>query len=106
MNAGGDYLLQPHSVQVVRGLGLLGNGADPVSRVLALDDPVEAQDILRDEERRRLHEIRQIVLAATNNVPIRVGDVVSPGRPGNPPKRRFRIRRDRRLRKPDWAKSA
>ncbi len=76
LNAGGDYLLQPHSVQVVRGLGLLGNGADPAARVLALEDPEEACDILRSEERQRLHEIRQIVLAATNNVPIRVGDVV------------------------------
>lgn len=79
LNAGGDYLLQPHSVQVVRGLGLLGGGADPVARVLALDDPVRAKEILHEEEHRRLHEMRQIVLAATNNVPIRVGDVVYAG---------------------------
>lgn len=80
VNAGGDYLLQPHSVQVVRGLGLLGNGSDPVNLVRSIEDPIQARDILRAEERRRLHEIRQIVLAATNNVPIRVGDVVYGGR--------------------------
>lgn len=79
MNAGGDYLLQPHSVQVVRGLGLLGDGADPVAKVLSLKDPAAARDILRAEERRRLHEIRQITLAATNNVPIRIGDIVDGG---------------------------
>lgn len=79
MNAGGDYLLQPHSVQVVRGLGLLGDGVDPAAKVLSLKDPQEARDILRAEERRRLHEIRQITLATTNNVPIRVGDIVDGG---------------------------
>ena len=31
------------------------------------------------EEQRRLQEIRQIVLATTNNTPIRVGDVVDGG---------------------------
>ena len=79
MNAGGDYLLQPHSVQVVRGLGLLGDGVDPAARTLAMKDPLAARDILRAEEQRRLHEIRQIVLATTNNVPIRVGDIVQGG---------------------------
>lgn len=79
MNAGGDYLVQPHSVQVVRGLGLLGDGVDPVSRALPEKDPARARDILRTEVRRRLHEIRQITLATTNNVPIRVGDIVEGG---------------------------
>ena len=79
LNAGGDYLMQPHSVQVVRGLGMIGDGVDPVTRTLILKDPLAARDILRAEEQRRLHEIRQIVLATTNNVPIRVGDVVEGG---------------------------
>lgn len=79
LNAGGDYLMQPHSVQVVRGLGLIGDGVDPVTRTLTLNDPLAARDIVRAEEQRRLHEIRQIVLATTNNVPIRVGDVVEGG---------------------------
>src|SRR5947207_11234264 len=79
-NAGGDYLFQPQSVQVVRGLGLLGDGVDPAMQVLTETDPMLSRDHLRGEEQRRLNEIRQIVLATTNNVPIRVGDVVDGGR--------------------------
>ncbi len=79
MNAGGDYLLQPQSVQVVRGLGLIGDGVDPVSQVITLKDPSEAGQRIRDEESKRLNEIRQIVLATTNNVPIRIGDIVEGG---------------------------
>ena len=78
-NAGGDYLFQPQSVQVVRGLGLIGDGADPVLQVLPMDDSVQARAYLRAEEQRRLKEIREIVLATTNNIPIRVGDVVDGG---------------------------
>lgn len=80
LNAGGDYLQQPQSVQVVRGLGLFGDGADPVVQTLTMKDPIEAQKMLRAQEQQRLHEIRQVVLAATNNVPIRVGDVVEGGK--------------------------
>ncbi len=80
LNAGGDYLLQPQSVQVVRGLGLLGDGVDPVVRAVTDATPEAARDRLRAEAARRLHEIRQIVLAATNNVPIRIGDVVDGGK--------------------------
>ncbi len=79
MNAGGDYLLQPQSVQVVRGLGLIGDGVDPVSQVITLKDPSEASQRIRIEEAKRLNEIRQIVLATTNNVPIRIGDIVEGG---------------------------
>lgn len=82
LNAGGDYLLQPQSVQVVRGLGLFGDGNDPVVSILTETDPVKARDQLRSHEQQRLHEIRQVVLAATNNVPIRVGDVVEGGKIG------------------------
>lgn len=82
LNAGGDYLLQPHSVQVVRGLGLLGDGSDPVAHALTLQDPISASDSIRYEEQKRLKEIRQIVLAATNNQPIRVDDVVEGGKLG------------------------
>jgi cobalt-zinc-cadmium resistance protein CzcA len=78
-NAGGDYLFQPQSVQVVRGLGLIGDGVDPMVKAMSLTDPFAARDYLRSEEQRRLTEIRQIVLATTNNVPIRVGDVVDGG---------------------------
>jgi cobalt-zinc-cadmium resistance protein CzcA len=80
-NAGGDYLFQPQSVQVVRGLGLIGDGVDPISQVIPMDEHqyMEARDHLRSEEQRRLKEIREIVLATTNNIPIRVGDVVDGG---------------------------
>lgn len=79
-NAGGDYLILPQSVQVVRGLGLLGDGTDPTARACLKSTPLEARDFLRSEELRRLHDIRQIVLATTNNIPVRVGDVVDGGR--------------------------
>ncbi len=81
-NAGGDYLLQPHSVQVVRGLGLLGDGVDPVVAAGKNLDPVKARDYVREEESKRLREIREIVLASTNNTPVRVADVVEGGRTG------------------------
>lgn len=79
-NAGGDYLLQPHTVKAVRGLGLLGGGQDPFVKVHGLRDPAEARRFLRSEEARRANEIRDIVLAATNNVPIHVGEIVEGGR--------------------------
>src|SRR5207237_4956790 len=78
-NAGGDYLFQPQSVQVVRGLGLIGDGVDPMLQAFAITGHAQARDHLRLEEHRRLKEIREIVLATTNNVPIRVGDVVDGG---------------------------
>ncbi len=77
-NAGGDYLIQPHAAQVVRGLGLLGRGQDPFITV-PQHDPAAARDYLRAQEQVRLREIRQIVLAATNNVPVRVSHVVEGG---------------------------
>jgi len=41
---------------------------------------------LRAEENRRIHEIRQIVIASNNNVPIKIGDIVAGGPlgPGEP----------------------
>ncbi|MFO0893094.1 MAG: efflux RND transporter permease subunit [Isosphaeraceae bacterium] len=78
-NVGGDYLVQGDTVQVVRGLGLIGQGQDPAQTALAVTDPLEARDQLRAGERRRIHEIRQIVLASTNNVPVRVEDVIDGG---------------------------
>src|SRR3954471_10193718 len=60
-NVGGDYLVQGDTVQVVRGLGLIGQGRAPTQAVLGLTDPEKARDHLRAEERRRIREIRQIV---------------------------------------------
>jgi cobalt-zinc-cadmium resistance protein CzcA len=76
-NVGGAYLNQGETVQAVRGIGLIGFGKDPLERTLAMSSPEVAADYLRDEEIRRLHEIRQIVLTATNNVPIRIDNIVT-----------------------------
>ncbi len=78
-NVSGDYLVLGESVAVVRGLGLIGRGRDPLQRVLQMDSATEAAKYIRDEEQRRLREIRQIVLASTNNLPVRVDDVVEGG---------------------------
>src|SRR5262249_5226926 len=51
----------------------------PMQRVAALDNPREAVAYLRREEERRLEEIRGIVIASVNNVPVRVEDVVEGG---------------------------
>ena len=54
-------------------------GQDPIETAMGMKDPVAARDYLRAEEERRLREIRQIVLSATNNVPVRIDDVVEGG---------------------------
>lgn len=79
-NVGGDYMVQGESAQAVRGLGLIGGGRDPTLAVLQLTNPFDARDLLRAEDRARLRDIRRIVLATTNNVPIRVDEVVDGGR--------------------------
>ncbi|MCE9607080.1 MAG: efflux RND transporter permease subunit [Planctomycetia bacterium] len=79
-NAGGDYLMLGETVQAVRGLGLIGGGQDPVRTVLNWSDPLRAANLLRSEEDRRLNEIRRIVLASNNNIPVRIGEVVEGGR--------------------------
>jgi cobalt-zinc-cadmium resistance protein CzcA len=78
-NISGDYLVQGETAAVVRGLGLLGRGRDPMQKILSMSDPSDARDYLRREDQRRLQEIRQIVISSTNNVPVRVGDVVEGG---------------------------
>jgi cobalt-zinc-cadmium resistance protein CzcA len=79
-NVGGDYVIRGPSAQVVRSLGLLGGGQDPVEKVLGMKDPIHARNYLRTEEERRTREIREIGLASTNNVAVHVGDVVEGGR--------------------------
>ena len=78
-NVGGDFVIQGPTVQAVRGLGLLGGGLDPARTYPTDADPAAVALHLRKGEDRRLRELRGIVLAATNNVPIRVGDVVDGG---------------------------
>jgi cobalt-zinc-cadmium resistance protein CzcA len=81
-NVSGDYMVRGHTAEAVRGLGLIGGGQDPVLRIPPGSNPTKAAEALRREENQRLSEIRQIVLAATNNVPIRVRDVVDGGHLG------------------------
>ncbi|HWB00410.1 MAG TPA: efflux RND transporter permease subunit, partial [Pirellulales bacterium] len=83
-NVGGDYVVQGPSIQVVRGIGLIGGGEDPMQKAMEMKSAEEAAAYLRAEERRRIYEIRRIVIASTNNVPIRVEHVVDGGpvRPG------------------------
>lgn len=78
-NVGGDFMQQGEMAVVVRGLGLIGRGRDPMQEVLGRTDAVAAVEHLRREEQRRLTEIRKVVIATTNNVPVRVDDVVDGG---------------------------
>jgi cobalt-zinc-cadmium resistance protein CzcA len=78
-NASGEYLTHGSTVQVVRGLGLIGRGDDPMPATFVMKTPEEAARHLRSEEIRRLVEIRQIVLATVNNKAVRVDQVVDGG---------------------------
>src|SRR5262245_4935387 len=78
-NVGGDYLTQGHTVQVVRSIGVIGTGRDPVEQAFGMETPEQAAAFLRAEEERRTREIRQIVVTSVNNVPIRVDDLVEGG---------------------------
>jgi cobalt-zinc-cadmium resistance protein CzcA len=81
-NVSGDYLVQGETAAVVRGLGLIGRGRDPMQHILSMRDPVEAVEYLRTEEQKRLRQLRQIVVSTTNNVPITVDQLVEGGKLG------------------------
>jgi cobalt-zinc-cadmium resistance protein CzcA len=85
-NVGADLLKQGHIVLNVRSVGLYGGGLDPVEQVLSLKDPYEAARRLREEESRRVREIRQIVIASVNNVAVKIDHIVDGGplSPGEP----------------------
>jgi cobalt-zinc-cadmium resistance protein CzcA len=111
-NVGGDFVVQGSTIQVVRCIGLIGGGEDPMQLATQADTPAARQyaadakqlekegkkglaqakrelatierakaaaAILRAGENRRLMEIRNIVITATNSVPIRVEHVVDGG---------------------------
>jgi cobalt-zinc-cadmium resistance protein CzcA len=80
-NVGGDYLFQGSTMLNVRGLGLIGAGKDPMNahQVLGAADPRAAARYLREEDERRLREIRDVIISAANNVPVRVNQVVEGG---------------------------
>src|ERR1700728_1778339 len=77
---GGDYVNQGEVAMTVRSVGLFGGGADPVTLVLGMKAPVTAAAVLREEERRRIRDLRSLVIASVNNQPVRVEDVVEGGR--------------------------
>jgi cobalt-zinc-cadmium resistance protein CzcA len=83
-NGSGDNLTQGQGTVVVRSLGLIGHGRDPQQLVLGMTDPVAAARVLRAEEARRCAEIRQVVVASVNNVPVRVDQLVDGGPQLNP----------------------
>jgi len=78
-NGSGDNLVQGELTIVVRTLGLIGGGQDPQQAALAMTDPVEAVKYLRAEEARRCLEIRQVVVASVNNIPVRIDQLVDGG---------------------------
>jgi cobalt-zinc-cadmium resistance protein CzcA len=80
-NVGGDYLALGENMLNVRGIGLIGEGLDPTraDAVLLAEHPQDAAEYLRAEEQRRLLRIRQTVVTAVNNIPIRVENVVEGG---------------------------
>ncbi len=51
-----------------------------MTKVLGKKDPAQAAKILRAEERRRIRDIRALVITSVNNQPVRVEDVVEGGR--------------------------
>jgi len=85
-NVGADLMNQGHIVLNVRSVGLYGGGLDPVEQVIGLKDPFQAAARLREEENRRIHEIRQIVIASVNNRPVKIDHIVEGGplSPGDP----------------------
>ena len=84
---GGDYISQGAVAMTARSIGLFGGGLDPVNKVLAMKSAAQAAAVLRAEERRRIQEIRSLVITSVNNQAIRVEDVVEGGRllPGQQP---------------------
>ncbi len=78
-NGSGDNLTQGQLSIVVRSLGLIGNGQDPQQATLSMTDPAAAAQYLRSEELRRCVEIRQVVVASVNNVPVRIDQLVDGG---------------------------
>ncbi|MBS0263513.1 MAG: efflux RND transporter permease subunit [Planctomycetes bacterium] len=80
-NVGGDYLALGQNMLNVRGIGLIGEGLDPMraEAVLKSHDAREAASYLRAEEQRRIERIRQTVITAIEHLPVRVENVVEGG---------------------------
>jgi cobalt-zinc-cadmium resistance protein CzcA len=83
-NGSGDNLTQGSTAMVIRSLGLFGQGQDPQQMVLGMEKPLDAAKLLREEEARRCREIRRVVVASVNSVPVRVDQLVDGGPLLNP----------------------
>jgi heavy metal efflux system protein len=78
-NVGGDYLFRGRTTLMVRAIGVIGGGKDPIETAIGMKTPREAAAYLRAEEQERLREIRNIVIAANDYHPIRIDDIVEGG---------------------------
>src|SRR4029077_6558362 len=78
-NVGGDFLVYGRAAQMVRSVGVIGGGRDPMEKELGMKTAEEAAAYLRAEDQKRLREIRDIVITSINNVPIRIDDIVEGG---------------------------
>ncbi|MFO0943085.1 MAG: efflux RND transporter permease subunit [Pirellulales bacterium] len=78
-NVGGSFIRQGGNVKVIRAVGLIGGGEDPMQIAARMTLPSQAARYLREEDNRRIREIRQVIISAVNNVPVRVGMVVEGG---------------------------
>jgi Cu/Ag efflux pump CusA len=78
-NVGGDYLVQGRTVKMVRSLGLIGGGLDPMVPAFAMKDARQAAKFLRDQEQIRLRQIRDIVITSANGFPVKIDNIVQGG---------------------------
>ncbi len=78
-NVGGDYLFRGRTTLMVRTVGVIGGGKDPIEHAIGLKTPPAAAAYLRSEEEKRLREIRNIVITSNDNVPVRIDDIVDGG---------------------------
>jgi Cu/Ag efflux pump CusA len=76
---GGDFLIQGRTAKVVRCIGTLGAARDPMEKAFGMKTPEEAAAFLREEEQKRLREIRSLTITSIANVPIRIDDIVVGG---------------------------
>ena len=78
-NTGGDIIYRGGTTLMVLNRGNIGGGRDPMVHAFALKSPEQAARFLREEDEKRLREIRSIVIASANNVPVRIDDIVQGG---------------------------
>jgi cobalt-zinc-cadmium resistance protein CzcA len=78
-NVGGDFLPQGRMSKVVRTIGVIGGGKDPMETAIGMKTAEEAAAYLRAEELRRCNEIRNIPIISINDKPIMIDHIVVGG---------------------------